>query len=155
MDMYERVREAYERAARVAEEARQEDERRNAEEWARQRRETELRRQASVVACALVSHGAQGAGDPFRSWPLYQETDGLTIAEQYDLRSWHGYPSPYPPAHPPKVYLYELGENGELYLNGALVSGLTHATMDELERGLADLVVWYRLDPELFRTKAR
>ena len=150
MNMYERVSEAYDRAAVDAERARQEDERRNAEERARQQRETELRRYASRFARVLTRHGGQRPVGSANGWVVHEETDGRTIPIG-DYPRYGIDPSYYHTVLPPKVYRYELAENGKIYLNGALVEGLTHETMNQIERGLANLAVWYRLDPELFR----
>jgi len=153
-NMYEQVREAYERTAVDAGRARQEEERRNAEERTRQQREAKLRRYASRFASALASRDGQRAADSSRRWVVHEETDGHAIPLA-DYPRYGADPSWYGTVLSPRVYQYELGENGELYLNGALVEGLTHATMNQIERGLANLAVWYRLDPELFRTDDR
>jgi hypothetical protein len=66
MGIYRLVKERYEREAR-------ETERKNAEEQARQQRETELRRDASKIASALATSDAERTAANIRGWHLGTE----------------------------------------------------------------------------------
>lgn len=170
MDMYERVKAAYEREAeRVAQYAereaqnqerlKHEEEQRKEKEQAEQQRQKELRIVASKVAHSLaarnipytlsrreyvVDRGMEYVPEPTRGWLIFEESDGQPPSPELRARSFGVLGGP-------KLWRWLLGPNGEIYLNGSSVLDISLRSMDQIEQGLADLAVANGLDLELFR----
>ena len=121
----------------------------NAKERARQQREKELRRDASMVASALHAHGVKATDGPIRGWLIHEETlppppkpePGKTVFYSADVSRNDG----------SRKVRYHLGADGKIYLNEAPIEHPGNATMDAVEQYLAEIVVKNHLDRELFR----
>lgn len=140
MGIYRRVKELYAEA-----------ERKNAEERARQQRETELWRDASKVVAALVAHGMKPADAPIGGWLLHVETlppppKSEEPSARVPFRSLSSRLMPHP-----ETIRYQLGVDGKIYRDEVPVEHPTNATMDKVEQYLAGIVVKNHLDAELFK----
>lgn len=153
-----------EQASEITNEAYEQVQRENAEEQARLRRETQLRRNASRVARALQDHGVA----PTELWPGtsrgYREPvdygDGIPVIHNIEKRSYgpvRGWLIHQQMISPPSTYgkgltiRYQLGDDGKIYENATPIEHPSNAEMDKIKRYLAYYGAQKGLDRELFR----
>ena len=153
-----------EQASEITNEAYEQVERENAEEQARLRRETQLRRNASRVARALQDHCVT----PTELWPGtsrdYREPvdngDGIRVIHNIEKRSYgpvRGWLIHQQMISPPSTYgegltiRYQLGDDGKIYENATPIEHPSNAEMDKIKRYLAYYGAQKGLDRELFR----